>query len=196
MAKGTEWILHLQRPTQGLLYHYTHQLYLSITLPKMTYTAGIWFTPIHHSDNGSHHLSKKAFGSVGFANKLAKVKHIVALHITGALCSTATDLLNAHADLLPIRLTLDKQSFNSTLQLLSLPPDHPLHPHIHKASCRIKRFKSPLHNLLQTHNLKSGKIETIHPSHLHPSWMPSFDMLISKNKVLNDLGRTNESRVE
>ena len=148
----------------------------------MTYAADIWFTPIQHSDQSNHPLSKRAFGSVGFANKLVKVQHAAALHITGALRSTATDLLDAHADLLPIRLTLDKQSFNATLRLLSLPPDHPLHPHILKASCRIKRFKSPLHNLLQTHNLKSGEIETICPSRLHPSWMPTFDMFISQNE--------------
>ena len=54
--------------------------------------------------------------------------------------STATDLLDAHADLLPIRFTLEKHSFNATLQLLSLPPDHPLHPHIHRASRPIKRI--------------------------------------------------------
>ena len=49
MAKGTDWILRLRRlakPTQGLSYHYTHQLYLSVALPKMTYAADIWFTPI------------------------------------------------------------------------------------------------------------------------------------------------------
>ena len=118
MAKGTDWILHLQRlakPTQGLSYHYTCQLYLSVALPKMTYAADIWFTPIHHSNNSSCHLSMMAFGSVGFANKLVKVQRIVALHIAGALCSTTTDLLDTHVNLVPIRLTLDQQLFNSTL---------------------------------------------------------------------------------
>ena len=49
----TDWILRLRRlakPTQGMSYHYTHQLYLSVALPKMTYAADIWFTPIQHSD--------------------------------------------------------------------------------------------------------------------------------------------------
>ena len=135
-----------------------------------------------HNNTNKHIHSKKASGSVGFLNKLAKVQHIAALHITRAMQSTATDLLDAHPDPLLIRFTLHKHSFNATLQLLSLPPDHPLHPHIHKASCPIKRFKAPLHNLLQSHDLKAMEIEIIRPTHLHPSWTAPFNTLILQDE--------------
>ena len=135
----------------------------------MTYAADIWFTSICHNNTNNHTYGKKASGSVGFSNKLARVQYIAALHITGAKRSTATDLLDAYADLLPIIFAMEKHSFNATLQLLSLPPDHSLYPHIHRASYLIKQFKSLLHNLLQSHGLKAGEIEIIHPTCLHPS---------------------------
>ena len=95
----------------------------------MLYAADIWYTPSHHSDP-----ERIALGSVGTVNKLTKVQRIAALHITGTLRSTATDVLEAHADLIPIRLALDKHSYSATLRLLTLPPNHPLHTHIRKAS--------------------------------------------------------------
>ena len=141
ITKGTNWTLQLQRlakPTQGLSHQYTCQLYLSIAVPKMVYAADIWYNPICHSESVNHTCNKKATGNVGFLNKLARVQRTAALHITRAMRSTATDLLEVHADLLPIRFAMDKHSFNATLRLLSLPPDHPLHPHIRKASRPIK----------------------------------------------------------
>ena len=77
---------------------------------------------------------------------------------------------------------MDKHSFNATLQLLSLPSDHLLHPHIHKASHPIKRFRSPLHNLLQSHIVRAGDIETICPSHLHPTWIAPFNTCIHQDE--------------
>ena len=184
IAKGTDWTLQLWRlakPTQGLSHQYTCQLYLSVVVPKMVYAADIWYTPICHSEHNNHTRNKKATRNVGFSNKLARVQHTATLHITGAMQSTTTDLLDTHADLLPIRFAMDKHSFNTTLQLLSLPPDHPLHPHSHKASHPIKQCRSSLHNLLQSHKLKAGGIETIHPSHLHPSWTALFNTCIHQD---------------
>ena len=65
---------------------------------------------------------------------------------------------------------------------MSLPPDHPLHPHIHRASFPIKQFKSLLHNLLQFHGLKAREIEIIHPTRLHPSWTTPFNTLIHQDE--------------
>ena len=70
IAKGTKRILQLRRlakPTQGLSYHNTHHLYHSIAIPKILHAVDIWYTPIRHSNP-----TKKAFGSVGFANKLGR----------------------------------------------------------------------------------------------------------------------------
>ena len=104
------------------------------------------------------------------------------LHITGAMGTTATDLLDTHADILPIRLALDRHTHNAALHLLSLPDNHPLHPHICRPTWLIKRYKSPQHRLLQAHNLKAGELETIHPNHLHLAWAPLFHTSILQNE--------------
>ena len=46
----------------------------------------------------------------------------------------------------------------------------------------IKQFRSLLHNLPQSHKLKAGDIETIHPSCLHPSWTASFNTCIHQDE--------------
>ena len=119
-----------------------------LTLPQHSHPQNVLCSrhmvyPIHTSK-----LNQKALGSVGFTNKLAKVQQLAVLHITGELCSTATDQLDAHGDLIQIRRALDNHTHNSVLCLLFLPQHHPLHSHICKATCPIKQYKSPLHNIL------------------------------------------------
>ena len=125
-----------------------------------------------------------------------KVQQIATLHITGAMQTTATDLLDAHADLLPIRLALDRHSHNAALHLLSLPDNHPLHPHIHRATQPIKRYKSPLHRLLQAHNLKAGELETIHPNRLHPAWAPPFHTSLQNEEEVIAFNKANAASIK
>ena len=40
------------------------------------------------------------------AAKIAKVQRMVVIHITGAMRTTARDILDAHADLLPVDLLI------------------------------------------------------------------------------------------
>ena len=58
----------------------------------------------------------------------------------------------------------------------------PITPPYPKASHLIKWFRILLHNLLQSHKLKAGDIETIHPSCLHPSWTAPFSTLIHQGE--------------
>ena len=140
----TSRITTLAKPTQGLSCHNTHQLYQSITIPKMLYAADIWYTPIHHINS-----RECPSGLVGFMSKLAKVQHTAALYITGALQSTANNLLDTHADLTPIRFALNNHSHNSMLQLLTLLPSHPLY-HIVRGQLTVSlisvQFRSPLNH--------------------------------------------------
>ena len=67
------------------------------TVPKMTYAADIWYTPVNKQADGLQ-LS----GLVGIMGKLALLQRMATLAITGMLCSTATDLLDLHANVLPV----------------------------------------------------------------------------------------------
>jgi len=64
---------------------------------------------------------------------------MAAIHTTGALQTTANDILDAHADLLPIDLLIDKHCFREALQMASLLSTHPLHTHIKKATVILQK---------------------------------------------------------
>ena len=57
----------------------------------------------------------KSKGSVGAARKLSRVQRMAATYVTGALRTTATDVLEAHADLLPMELLIDKHCYREAL---------------------------------------------------------------------------------
>jgi hypothetical protein len=79
------------------------RLYLTVTIPKITYGANVWYTP-------PHVVMGKRFrtGSAGVLKELEKAQRIATLAINGALRTTASDTLDAHAGILPIGLTLEK----------------------------------------------------------------------------------------
>jgi hypothetical protein len=102
------------------------QLYIAVAIPKMTHCADIWYTPVHMEAG-----RKTWSGSIGLTTQLAKVQCMGTLAITGALRSTATDILDLHANLLPTELLFHKVCHSATLRLKTLPPSHPLHKPVH-----------------------------------------------------------------
>jgi ribonuclease HI len=135
----------------------------------MLYGASTWITPIDRDGNGGGH--KKARGSVGSAAKLGRVQRMATIHITGGLRSSPSDLLDAHADILPIELLIDKYCHREALRLAALPPSHPLAPHVKKAARRKpRRHPSPLHDILHAYNIDPPSIEKIAATRLSPQW--------------------------
>ena len=93
--------------------------------------------------------SKKTHGSVSVTNKLRSVHRKVAIVITGGLSTMASDVLDAHAYILPIDLLFCKRLFRAFLCICVPPKAHPLHPLVCKAVRRkTKRHLSPIHNLI------------------------------------------------
>ena len=68
--------------------------------------------------------------------KLESIQRKVSILITGALSSTPTDLLNIHADLLPMPLAIDKTRQRAAVRIASLPALHPLAPLTQDAASR------------------------------------------------------------
>ena len=85
---------------------------------------------------------------MGHICRLARVQRQALLVMTGALRTTATDTMEAHADLLPFDLLVDRLCHRSAVRLSSLPNSDPLSPHVPKAAQRfVKRHRSSLHEL-------------------------------------------------
>jgi hypothetical protein len=81
------------------------------------YAADIWFTNVCRP-NGSF----KRLGSVKVIRKLTSAQHRVTKLVTGALSTTAGDILEAHANLLSIDLLLNKITFRAATRITSLTP--------------------------------------------------------------------------
>jgi hypothetical protein len=101
----------------------------------------------------------------------------------GVMRTTATDTLEAHANILLIHLLLDKHRHRATLQMVTLPESHPLYNHLRKAiRTGVKRHRSPLHKLLtQYKDIKTCKVETIVPIRKSPKWKSQM-----KTEILDD----------
>src|ERR1700679_3602647 len=125
IANATKWLLQyrrLTRPSTGTGAKLMRQLYVSVALPKITYGIDIWYTPpfklIGHFRNS---------GSVGALRQLQKTQRIATLAITGALRTTPTDTLDAHAGVLPLEFALQRSAHRALIRMLPLPPAHPIH---------------------------------------------------------------------
>ena len=82
--------------------------------------------------------------------------------ITGALSSTATDILDLHVGVLPVGLLLRRICHGAMLRLASLPDSHPLHkPAIICAKRYIKMHWSPLHELAHIFEVTPQEMETV-----------------------------------
>lgn len=129
-----------------------------------------------------HYHDPNAMLSVGVIRKLARIHRQACILITGAMRTTATDVLEAHLNLLPFHLLVDLHIACEATRLCSLPTSHPLHPDVQRATTFVNRHHSPMHEILAAYDLKLNNIETIEVVRLPPGWRPPFPVEIAPNK--------------
>jgi hypothetical protein len=111
VASATWWsfqVARLARVSGGMPPSCIRQLYNTVAVPAIMYAADIWYTGTHKPRNSS-----KKWGSIAVTNKLVSVQQHVTTLITGSLSSTAGDVLDAHANLLPVDLLFHKILFRA-----------------------------------------------------------------------------------
>ena len=115
----------------------------------------------------------KTKGSVSITNKLRSIQRKVTKSITGGLSTTARDVMDMHAYILPVDLLFSKILFRASLHLCLLPTAHPLHHCVHSATrCKVK------HHLMSFVGLDPKDIETISPVRKSPGYNPVFSLVI------------------
>jgi ribonuclease HI len=180
LAKGHAWLIQFARITRaskGATAKYVRKLYLSIAIPRMLYAADIFLTPQRKMNT----RSTDGKSSQGIINKLASVQRQAAIMITGAMRTTATDILDVMANLLPFHLLVDKLRHRAALRLATLPASHPLHKPVANAAGRlIKRHPTPLHDLMHTFSIKPQLIETIDAVRHDTQWKPDVKISIAE----------------
>jgi hypothetical protein len=123
LMKGQDWIIQFSRIAQascGVTARYVRQLYLSIAIPQILYAADIFLTP----QKKTNQKPKNRKLNQAFVNKLTTIQQKAAIMITGAMRTTATDILDVMANLLPIHLLIDKHRQQAALRMATLPPTH------------------------------------------------------------------------
>jgi len=178
LAKGTGYTMacsRMSRPTKGIHGRLLKKLFEGVVVPKMLYAADVWCSGLISKGKG-----KKAGGrgARGFASKMTRVQRMATTMITGGMRTSATDLLDAHANVLPFQQLLRRTCHKATLRMVTLDQTHPLHKGIRTAynSCARRNFKSckrhpsPLHRLLNEYRLNPQVIETIAPIRHYPKW--------------------------
>ena len=115
LDKGTKWTKQyrwLAKGINGISAKHMTTFYFTTALPKMLYAADLFLIP----------GSKKTKGTAGYINKLARVHRQALLSITGAMNTTATVTLEAHANILPFRVIERQKILREALRLASNPP--------------------------------------------------------------------------
>lgn len=94
-----------------------------------------------------------------------------------------TDLLNAHADLLPMELLIDKWCHREALRLASLPATHPLyHPVLNTLKRLPKHLPSPLHIILHVFHIRPHDMEKIQAYQHSTRWQSWYTISIADSK--------------
>ena len=181
LAKGQDWLIQfggLARTTQGINAKYIRQLYLAIAIPRMLYAADIFLTPQQNVGRDN----RDSRNGRAIINKLASIQQQAAIMITGAMKTTATDILEAMANLLPFQLLVDKICHRAALCLATLPPAHPLHKPVQNTANRlVKCHPTPLHDLMHRYKIHPQLIETIKANRHNLDWTPNVITRIAAN---------------
>ena len=186
IGKGEKWVAQvrgLSKVTRGMHGAHSRRLFYSVALSSMLYAADVWCTQPAKGTG-----TKRARGMGAAIRKMKSVQRKAALQATGALRTTPSDLLFAHADMLPLRSYIKTICQRAALRVATLPEEHPLHATAKKAmGRRLKRHTSPLYDILDSAKIRANKIETIGINTKPPTW---------RNKVKTVIAKTREDAIQ
>jgi hypothetical protein len=196
VAKASRWVSlfkRIARNRSGLSSPLLRRLYRAVAIPKITYAADVWFTPIHLPPG-----AKRRLGSVGAANRLTRVQRQAAIAITGCFRTTATDYAEAHANLMPIDLVLKDLCLRAITRMVSLSDEHhPLTKVVrHSLKRLVKHHPSPIHILAKISGLQLGEIAPPPQLSLEVIKKTLFRTTVAKTRELSiEAERNDDARI-
>ena len=114
--------------------------------------------------------------------------------ITSAMKTTATDVLEVMANLLPFHLLVNKHHHCAAICLTTLPSSHPLHKPVANAANRlVKRHATPLHDLMHRYGIQPHNIETINAVRFNTRWKPGItkEVITGTDEVIEAIQNDN-----
>ncbi len=161
IKKGDDWIIQfrrLARISSGVSRECMRLTYISIAIPRILYAADVFLNPQRRMKR----KRKDGKSSIRTVNCLSSIQRKAAILITGALRTTAADVLDIHANLLPMKGQVEVYRHRAFARMACLPPGHPLYKRIRRVANRyVKRHRSPLHELARDFGIQPDQTETI-----------------------------------
>lgn len=117
IQKGQTWLSQfrrLSRTTGGVASQHIRDWYTAILMSRMLYGADIFLSPQRHPGPRTNARLSTRKPQRAVISRLASIQRQASLIITGALPSTPSDLLDIHADLLPMSFAVDKFSYQGS----------------------------------------------------------------------------------
>ena len=181
LTKGMKWVAQFRRTakiTKGMKGEFMRAMLYGVALPSMLYAVDVWCVPPVRRTNG-----RQTRGMRGFIRWMESIQRQAALQITGALRTTLTDLLLAHADIAPIESHIRKVCYSTALWITTLPQTNPIGKAARRAVwCHVKRLPSPLHNIMAMLQVHPDEIKKIQPVQKHPHWKSAIATVIPESK--------------
>lgn len=140
LAKGQDWMRELRwlsKVLGGMAANLMRRAYMAICVPRMMYGADLFVTPQRKTEADSRSKTKGR----EIVKKLAGVHRQEAPAIRGAMRSTSNEALNAHANLLPMTMFVDKIRGRAITRIAKLPEAHPIHGKQQNAPPRDNRLR-------------------------------------------------------
>ncbi|KAG9223182.1 hypothetical protein CCMSSC00406_0000129 [Pleurotus cornucopiae] len=159
LSKTVQWInafKRLGRVGGGISSRLLRQLYLAVAIPKLTYALDVWYTPVRLPAG-----RKRRVGSVRTLKILTKAQRVAALAISGAMRTTANDVLDLHASLPPLEYTLDFICHRNAARAATLPGTHPVGEILSWTHSYQGGHVSPIIALMRLYDLKPAETEVI-----------------------------------
>ncbi|KAF8162540.1 hypothetical protein BJ912DRAFT_838200, partial [Pholiota molesta] len=150
IGKGMKWLTQVRRLSKvatGMRGEMARRLFYSVAVPSMLYVVDVWlylqvFPRVDSQVPASRHYSCPA---------LERVQQQSALQVTGALRTTPSDMLFAHADMDPMAQLIWTKCQVAALRLATVPEKHPLYKDVKRAAVRLpKKHPSALGSILST----------------------------------------------
>ncbi len=165
-------------------------LYYACVVPSYLYAADVFIKPLI-----GRHPSGRPKGSTGIANMLQRVHRQMALFISGAMRTTATDVACLHANLPPFKVLVNILCQRAILRMATLPDSHPLRACMVRAAYYVQRHRSPLHELIHAFNTRTGEIETIGNYRPSPARAPTLETIIHSRAEAARFDRQSRAQV-
>jgi len=178
VGKGTKWVKQtkrLARRVTGIKGGLARRVYYGAAIASTLYAVDVWGAPVFRGRGEGI--------TAGVVKKLDSVQRMAATQATGGLRTTPTDLLFAHADMVPMKQLIRAHCHRAAVRLATLHTSHPLYKTVHKAAKAYpKRHPSPIHNILHISKIKPHSIEKIDFRPRHPCWKPPLTIEIGPTR--------------